>query len=71
MFENYASLVSDFSKDFDILNAILSLRYIDGETLTTEDEKFVVEKLLAYHPHSEDKFGCGLDSIMVSCRNIS
>lgn len=40
-------------------------RYKDGERLTAEDEKVVVERLLAYHPHSEDKIGCGLDSIMV------
>ncbi|PWA38697.1 Copper amine oxidase, N2/N3-terminal [Artemisia annua] len=40
-------------------------RYLDGERLTQTDEKTVVEKLLAYHPHSEDKIGCGLDSIMV------
>jgi hypothetical protein len=42
-----------------------SERYLDGEQLTAEDEKAVVDKLLAYHPHSEDKIGCGLDSIMV------
>ncbi|KAG6672037.1 hypothetical protein I3842_16G036900 [Carya illinoinensis] len=42
-----------------------SNRYLDGERLTVEDEKAVVEKLLAYHPHSDDKIGCGLDSIMV------
>ncbi|KAJ1431054.1 hypothetical protein SESBI_07291 [Sesbania bispinosa] len=47
----------------DILH---SRRYIDGERLTVEDERAVVEKLLAYHPHSEDKIGCGLESIMVS-----
>ncbi|KAE9600012.1 hypothetical protein Lal_00045938 [Lupinus albus] len=46
----------------DILH---SPRYMDGEQLSGEDEKAVVEKLLAYHPHSEDKIGCGLDSIMV------
>ncbi|CAN6583172.1 unnamed protein product [Malus baccata var. baccata] len=40
-------------------------RYMDGEQLTEEDEKFVVERLLAHHPHSEDKIGCGIDSIMV------
>ena len=40
---------------------------MDGERLTAEDEKTVIERLLAYHPHSEDKIGCGLDSIMVSC----
>ncbi|KAL3371883.1 hypothetical protein AABB24_008429 [Solanum stoloniferum] len=44
---------------------IHSDRYMDGERLTAEDEKIVVDKLLAYHPHSEDKIGCGLDSIMV------
>lgn len=42
-------------------------RYMDGERLSAEDEKEVVEKLLVYHPHSEDKIGCGLDSIMVKC----
>ncbi|KAF7140150.1 hypothetical protein RHSIM_Rhsim06G0055000 [Rhododendron simsii] len=47
----------------DILH---SDRYKDGECLTSEDEKAVVEKLLSYHPHSLDKIGCGLDSIMVS-----
>ncbi|RZC48491.1 hypothetical protein C5167_016918 [Papaver somniferum] len=40
-------------------------RYMDGETLSAEDEKAVVEKLLSYHPHSADKIGSGLDSIMV------
>ncbi|XP_047306286.1 protein DCL homolog, chloroplastic [Impatiens glandulifera] len=44
---------------------IHSNRYMDGERLTSEDESVVVEKLLAYHPHSKDKIGCGLDSIMV------
>ncbi|KAI3522192.1 hypothetical protein L1887_11675 [Cichorium endivia] len=46
----------------DILH---SDRYMDGERLTPDDEKMVVEKLLVFHPHSEDKIGCGLDSIMV------
>ncbi|KAF7830592.1 protein DCL, chloroplastic [Senna tora] len=46
----------------DILH---SRRYMDGERLSDEDEKIVVEKLLAHHPHSEDKIGCGLESIMV------
>ncbi|XP_022768711.1 protein DCL homolog, chloroplastic-like isoform X1 [Durio zibethinus] len=40
-------------------------RYMDGERLTVADEETVVEKLLRHHPHSEDKIGCGLDSIMV------
>ncbi|XP_022768712.1 uncharacterized protein LOC111312582 isoform X2 [Durio zibethinus] len=39
-------------------------RYMDGERLTVADEETVVEKLLRHHPHSEDKIGCGLDSIM-------
>ncbi|XWS14748.1 hypothetical protein CRYUN_Cryun35bG0034900 [Craigia yunnanensis] len=38
-------------------------RYMDGEGLTVADEDAVVEKLLCHHPHSEDKIGCGLDSI--------
>ncbi|TYI39488.1 hypothetical protein ES332_A02G102200v1 [Gossypium tomentosum] len=42
-----------------------SNRYKDGERLTVADEEAVVEMLLRYHPHSEDKIGCGLDSIMV------
>ncbi|KAK9054318.1 hypothetical protein SSX86_025396 [Deinandra increscens subsp. villosa] len=46
----------------DILH---SDRYMDGQQLTSIDEKMVVDKLLAYHPHSEDKIGCGIDSIMV------
>lgn len=44
----------------------LVFRYKDGECLKSEDERAVVEKLLSYHPHSVDKIGCGLDSIMVS-----
>lgn len=41
-------------------------RYGDGEVLSPDDQKFVVEKLLAHHPCSEDKIGCGLDAIMVN-----
>ncbi|XP_052202738.1 protein DCL homolog, chloroplastic [Diospyros lotus] len=46
----------------DILH---SSRYMDGARLTGEDERAVVENLLAYHPHSEDKIGCGIHSIIV------
>ncbi|KAL4299396.1 hypothetical protein HN51_050128 [Arachis hypogaea] len=46
----------------DILH---SRRYMDGEQLSAEDERAVVDNLLAYHPRSEDKIGCGLESIMV------
>lgn len=49
-----------------VMCSIFCARYMDGGRLTVEDEKLVVEKLLAYHPHSEDKMGCGLESIMVS-----
>ncbi|KAK7310801.1 hypothetical protein RJT34_08536 [Clitoria ternatea] len=39
-------------------------RYLNGERLTMADERAVVEKLLVHHPHSEDKIGCGLESVM-------
>lgn len=41
-------------------------RYKDGEYLSGEDEEAEVEKLLAYHPQSEDKIGCGLHFVMVN-----
>ncbi|CAI9115846.1 OLC1v1016850C2 [Oldenlandia corymbosa var. corymbosa] len=63
-----ALIWSDIEDVTSIVKEILhSERYMDGERLTPEDEKIVVERLLAYHPHSDDKIGCGLDSIMVSC----
>lgn len=40
-------------------------RYRDGECLSAEDEKEIIEKILHYHPHSEDKIGCGLSFIVV------
>ena len=43
---------------------------MDGEQLTDEDEKIVAERLLAYHPNSDDKIGCGFDSIMVSLHSF-
>ncbi|XP_021903605.1 protein DCL, chloroplastic isoform X1 [Carica papaya] len=59
-------ILRDIEPIISLIKDILhSDRYMDGECLTTEDQKAVVEKLLAYHPHSEDKIGCGLDSIMV------
>ncbi|CAI9115845.1 OLC1v1016850C1 [Oldenlandia corymbosa var. corymbosa] len=61
-----ALIWSDIEDVTSIVKEILhSERYMDGERLTPEDEKIVVERLLAYHPHSDDKIGCGLDSIMV------
>ncbi|KAK8914555.1 hypothetical protein KSP39_PZI023548 [Platanthera zijinensis] len=50
---------------FLVKDILHSDRYMDGERLSTEDEKEVIEKLLAYHPHSVDKIGSGLDSVMV------
>ncbi|KAK4770980.1 hypothetical protein SAY87_031512 [Trapa incisa] len=46
----------------DILH---SKRYFDGQRLSAEDETAVVKKLLSFHPHCDDKIGCGLDGIMV------
>ncbi|KAL1353663.1 hypothetical protein HN51_017579 [Arachis hypogaea] len=46
----------------DILH---SPRYKDGAQLTVEDQKIVEEMILPYHPHSEDKIGSGIESIMV------
>ncbi|KAF5444858.1 hypothetical protein F2P56_033955 [Juglans regia] len=61
-----AEILKDIEPITSLTKEILhSGRYVDGERLTVEDEKAVLEKLLAYHPHSEDKIGCGLDSIMV------
>ena len=42
-----------------------SCRYDNGDKLSLEHEKFVLEKLLAYHPESEKKIGCGIDYITV------
>jgi len=41
-----------------ILNFLLTVRYMDGEQLTAEDEKVVAGRLLAYRPNSNDKIGC-------------
>ncbi|XP_039032973.1 protein DCL homolog, chloroplastic-like [Hibiscus syriacus] len=54
--ESIISLVKDI---------VHSNRYMDGERLNVSDEETVLEKLLRHHPHSGDKIGCGLDSIMV------
>ncbi|XP_071925911.1 uncharacterized protein [Coffea arabica] len=64
-----AEILEDIEPVISLAKEIIhSNRYMDGERLTAEDEKTVIERLLAYHPHSEDKIGCGLDSIMaLSC----
>uniref|UniRef100_A0A1D1Y4J8 DNA-directed RNA polymerase E subunit 1 n=1 Tax=Anthurium amnicola TaxID=1678845 RepID=A0A1D1Y4J8_9ARAE len=64
--EEEASILKDIEPIRELTKKILhSERYRDGECLNDDDEKAVVENLLVYHPHSEDKIGCGIDSIMV------
>lgn len=70
IFEARFSAYSPFRVDYYICSPsklffFLISRYLDGERLEFEDEKIVMEKLLAYHPYSKDKIGCGLDFIMV------
>ncbi|CAM0943979.1 unnamed protein product [Alopecurus aequalis] len=61
-----AEILRDIEPVVQLIKDILhSDRYGDGECVTPEDEIIIVEKLLAYHPHAEDKIGCGLDAIMV------
>lgn len=71
IFEDNFSAYSPFRLDYFVCDPFFYLisRYLDGERLEFEDEKIVIEKLLAYHPYSKDKIGCGLDFIMV--RNSS
>ncbi|KAG5098856.1 hypothetical protein JHK82_048710 [Glycine max] len=47
------------------MQILYSSRYMNGEILTMEDERAVVENILIYHPDYEDKIGSGLNSIMV------
>lgn len=64
--EREAEILSDIEPITKLTKEILhSDRYKDGQYLTAEHEKSVVDMLLAYHPHSEDKIGCGVNSIMV------
>ncbi|GMI91120.1 hypothetical protein like AT3G46630 [Hibiscus trionum] len=59
-------ILRDIQPIISLVKEILhSDRYMDGERLTVSDEETVLDKLLRHHPHSEDKVGCGLDSIMV------
>ncbi|KAL5206007.1 hypothetical protein ABZP36_034216 [Zizania latifolia] len=61
-----AEILADVGPVMEVVKDVLhSDRYGDGEFLSSDDEKIVVEKLLAYHPRSNDKIGCGLDAIMV------
>ncbi|KAG7024277.1 Protein DCL-like, chloroplastic [Cucurbita argyrosperma subsp. argyrosperma] len=59
-------ILSDVEPVISLTKEIIhSNRYVDGERLTSEDERIVVDRLLAHHPHAEDKIGCGLEFIMV------
>ncbi|KAK8581014.1 hypothetical protein V6N13_144065 [Hibiscus sabdariffa] len=59
-------ILLDIEPIISLVKEILhSNRYMDGGHLTVSDQKTVLEKLLRHHPHSEDKIGCGFDSIMV------
>lgn len=40
-------------------------RYKNGDRLSPEHQKTIVERLLPYHPTYETKIGCGVESIMV------
>jgi len=40
-------------------------RYENGDRLSPEHEKTIVEKLLPFHPESQKKIGCGIDYITV------
>ncbi|CAA0841115.1 Protein of unknown function (DUF3223 [Striga hermonthica] len=61
-----AEILGDIEPTICLVKEILhSNRYMDGELLSPDDEKVVVDKLLTHHPHYEDKIGCGLHSIMV------
>ncbi|XP_071703261.1 protein DCL homolog, chloroplastic-like [Rutidosis leptorrhynchoides] len=42
-----------------------SSKYESGERLSSEHESMILQRLLAYHPESEKKIGCGIDYIMV------
>lgn len=64
--EKESEILEDIEPIICLTKEILhSDRYMDGARLTPKDQKAVIDKLLAHHPHSDDKIGCGLDSIMV------
>ncbi|CAM0950652.1 unnamed protein product [Alopecurus aequalis] len=64
--EAKAEISRDVAPVVELVKDILhSGRYGDGALLSPDDEKVIVEKVLAYHPRSEDKIGCGLEAIMV------
>uniref|UniRef100_A0ACD5XQN8 Uncharacterized protein n=1 Tax=Avena sativa TaxID=4498 RepID=A0ACD5XQN8_AVESA len=65
--EAEAEILRDVKPVVEFVRGILhSDRYGNGVFLSPDDEKVIVEKVLAHHPRSEDKIGCGLDAIMVN-----
>ena len=40
-------------------------RYTDGDPLSTEDQAYIMENVLAHHPDKDAKLGAGIDHIMV------
>ncbi|KAF3438956.1 hypothetical protein FNV43_RR17231 [Rhamnella rubrinervis] len=40
-------------------------KYKNGDRLSPEHQKIIVERLLPYHPTYETKIGCGVESIMI------
>lgn len=40
-------------------------QYENGDRLSPEHEKTIVEKLLPFHPESQKKIGCGIDYITI------
>ncbi|XP_021646377.2 protein DCL homolog, chloroplastic isoform X1 [Hevea brasiliensis] len=69
-YQKWKQMEGEILRDIEAITCLAkeilhSDRYLDGEHLTAEDEKAVVENVLIYHPNSEDKIGCGLGSIMV------
>ncbi|KAK7383176.1 hypothetical protein VNO78_28849 [Psophocarpus tetragonolobus] len=47
------------------MHILYSPRYMNGEILTMEDERAVVENILIFHPDYEDTIGSGLNAVMV------
>lgn len=56
-----------FNLNFVLLNVLANAfyRYENGDRLSPEHEKTILERLLPYHPQFEKKMGCGIDFITV------
>jgi len=49
----------------NIARSILHTRYQVGERLEIQDQRFILEKVLRYHPFFTEKIGCGVHYIKV------